>query len=310
MDPAGFPPEDDSDDKTQPPKAPSADLVPVLPPKAGRHITPQDLKTTADEADIPQYVKEDDQRIHITALIWDEGGGHGQGRDLVPSLVDQYEKAIRVSLPPPAPIRLLVIDRGGMHPGACGTSSSCVSVSDGTFCPLGGQHVAAALWRIYHWYRKNHTADEEVPENVRTVRGQVLAASTPLAVARLASGHHQRSQQNTSKVGCSQVLSFLLRNAQLRKAAGLSPQFSDDELFKCLLAVGIQLTDTHRKSSASPPKPSKTKTTHKNSHSQEVCTTVHKAPLHFTRPVRCCRSCHSGEPGPSLPAVTWTKERR
>lgn len=106
---------------------------------------------------------------------------------------------------------------------------------------LGGQHCSAAVWRIYHHQRDVlHIPEEEIDNVWKVVKAQVMKKGAPRALRKLASGYHQRIQHATTKVGSAAVLTNLLRTVKHKVENNLDPTFTDDELYKEVLASGIE----------------------------------------------------------------------
>lgn len=70
-------------------------------------------------------------------------------------------------------------------------------ISDGTFVPLGGQHITAALWQLYALKRLAQLEDSDIEPFEQTVYCEVLAPETPYEIRQLASGQHQGIQSET-----------------------------------------------------------------------------------------------------------------
>lgn len=110
-----------------------------------------------------------------------------------------------------------------------------------TYIPLGGQHIAYALWLLYTERLNGGTPESSIPPTLRYVTAEVLGYKTPLGVCRSASGEHQRLQQSVKKTKTVDALRHFRLAALQKLNAGLSPELVDEELWVEIRSLGVSL---------------------------------------------------------------------
>jgi hypothetical protein len=85
-------------------------------------------------------------------------------------------------------------------------------------------------------------AEDKIPKPIRYVECEVLFDTTPLGIARLAAGQHQRTQDNTHSITTADALSLFMQTAQEKRAQSKgrrSAFLSDAEIFDVVQQCGI-----------------------------------------------------------------------
>ena len=106
---------------------------------------------------------------------------------------------------------------------------------------IGGQHICAALHKLYVEYKEEqYWTEERIPFSIRFVHCEVLNANTPIQLVKLAAGHHQHLQSETRACTTEDVcreLGAMMQRKMDRDPANYS--LSDAELFLGLQTMGL-----------------------------------------------------------------------
>ena len=126
-------------------------------------------------------------------------------------------------------------------------------ISDNTFVLLGGQHIAAALRKLYDHYKKERNfSEEKIPNTVRFVEAEILRADTPLEVCRLAAGQHQALQCQVKGISSEDAFALFQQTALEYLESRGQPWMTDAEMWQVLQQLGVQYqakkADTKEKS--------------------------------------------------------------
>ena len=119
----------------------------------------------------------------------------------------------------------------------------CALITGETFVPLGGQHIAFALWLLYAERRSAGTPECDIPITLRYVMAEVLCYKTPLGICQTASGEHQRLQHSVRKTKTVDALRHFRMAALQRIDMGLPPEMTDEELWLQIRSLGVPLDD-------------------------------------------------------------------
>jgi hypothetical protein len=197
--------------------------------------------------DISQF-RQADRCIHVSQLRWDKDGVYGQIRKMRDSLVTFYIQRLRQRLPLRNMVRALLLDRGGVYLLLVYCWIHDIFLAGGLYVPLGGQHIAAALWHIWQEELSGGTPEGEIPEKHKFVMAELLIPSTPGHIRALAAGEHQADQSEVMGVMTADVFKHITNrcraNVIMYKKAGkketdVNPHLTDGQLTDVLMSVGL-----------------------------------------------------------------------
>ena len=81
--------------------------------------------------------------------------------------------------------------------------------------------------------------DEDFPGAPRAVHAEVLRSDTPLQLAKLAAGEHQRTQHDIRECSTEDVVALLARECEIKLEQTGQAQLTDGEIFLQLETLGV-----------------------------------------------------------------------
>ena len=176
--------------------------------------------------------------LDIRTLRWDLKQEWGQIRPLQPAMVHNYYHQLKMNQPR-VPVRILVRNLGAGVSRRSGVQLCLYILTDDQYAVIGGQHISAAVKKLYKEYLEKGWKHQDIPEVVRTVQAEILAHETPIQLVRLAAGEHQRLQSETRECSTYDIVRMLGRAIRQKIDKGDSEVLSDAELFLIVQTMGV-----------------------------------------------------------------------
>ena len=105
---------------------------------------------------------------------------------------------------------------------------------------LGGQHISAAVRALYEKRTRDQGLEEQDLQLPQThVMAEVLRADTPMSVAQIAAGQHQRHQTNVKCINSFDIMSMMATESEKKLKSAGTAFLDDSELFVTLDKMGV-----------------------------------------------------------------------
>lgn len=105
---------------------------------------------------------------------------------------------------------------------------------------VGGQHVSAALRRLYEAKRQRGIPDEDIETCLQQVEAEVIGPGCPVQLVKLGAGIHQKAQQDTHGTGSDEIFAMLSRTvATVVKQGQPGGILSDTDVYVALESLGL-----------------------------------------------------------------------
>ena len=105
---------------------------------------------------------------------------------------------------------------------------------------LGGQHISAAVRAVYHSKLQDQGLQEDdLPQSQSHVMAEILRPDTPISVAQLAAGQHQRHQSNVKSINTFDIMSMMATECEKNLKSKSTPFMDDNQLYVTLEKMGV-----------------------------------------------------------------------
>ena len=106
--------------------------------------------------------------------------------------------------------------------------------------PLGGQHIARAIWLMHNYYsRELNVAEDKIPRVFSKLSAEVVRLRTSLDVRRQLAGDHQARQHDAHQASSSYNTAAFYRACKDKRGRLQTPLLTDNDVWTVSKSLGL-----------------------------------------------------------------------